>query len=112
MEHQEIYQKIAQTIVKSIPETWQVAEILVRRLEKYIGVKGMYESAQGNISTMDHSLFGYSFSLIVHDLYEQTSQSQSSNWNTLKFRLSRDGKYQAQFFDDKEWEEQLLNSVQ
>lgn len=110
MEQQEAYQKIGQTIIKSIPEPWKVAEILVRRLEKFISVKGTYESAQGNISTMEHALFGYSFSLIVHDLYEQTSQS--GNWNTLKFRLSRDGKYQTQLFDDKEWEEQLLNSVQ
>ena len=105
----EIYNQLAQIIIDSVIEDWQVANLYVERLEKYTGAFGRYLNKEGIECRMNDAKFGYSFSLLIHELHSITTEGGHNRWNKLKFTLYPTGKFEMDFIWDQEYQDKVDN---
>jgi hypothetical protein len=103
----EIYNAIGQTISDSISEDWSEATLHIDRLDKYVSLIGSYVSGNGETKRLDHALFGYKFSKLIHRLHEITTEGGSNKWNKLQFRVMSAGQFQLDFKWDQDFQDQI-----
>jgi hypothetical protein len=106
----EIYNNIGQVIVDSIQEDWVIAILNINRLDKYVAAQCKYENIHNQECIMDDSELGYSFSLLIHELYSITTEGGHNRWNKLKFILYPTGKFEMDFIWDQEYQDKIDNA--
>ncbi len=103
----EIYDQIKHVIVESIHEDWKVANLFIDRLEGYVAAYCKYVNTKDEELIMDDSNLGFSFSLLIHELYVVSTQNGENNWNKLKFTLSPSGDFKADFTWDQAYQDEI-----
>jgi hypothetical protein len=98
---EEIFRAIGDNAVNSIEGSWQVLNLSISRLEKFVSVKGSYKDCNGTTRDIKSSTFGYMFSKKIHELHRITTEGSSNKWNKLEFVVHQDGKFHTDLFGIK-----------
>lgn len=94
-EMEELYRLIGQSIVDSIPESWEIAQVSIDLEPGVVTAKGFYvhnkesapQSFKVNYSTVKH----------FKNLHRKMSGTPKGDWKHAKFELNQEGHFDLSF---------------
>ncbi len=103
----EIYDFIGQSILGSISENWQQANVHIEVLDGYCSYTGDFETDDGAKYDIDVFEFPENFGDALELLHQITTEGGHNRWNRAVFRLWSNGKFDMEFIWDQELHDEI-----
>lgn len=105
----EIYEKIAQNIVRNIQhDDWIKATLHIEADNNYSNFKGSYLDSGNNEHQIDVHNFDADLGFAIMELHQITTEGGNNRWNKGVFSLTADGQFDMDFI----WDQALFDEIE